>query len=261
MLFIAYLLALIVGIILALLGSGGSILTVPILVYILDLNPVSATAHSLFIVGMSSLFGAQRLFNSYNINYKITLYFAIPSLIGVFVSRKWILPNIPEFIHFFHFYTIQKDDFILVFLAFLMFLASFSILFSFKPIFNKKHTKNNFVLILIDGYIVGVITGLVGAGGGFLIIPALLYLTNFSIKEAVKASLLIISIKSIFGFTAELNNSINWSLLLFFTTFSIFGILIGSYFVKFINESILKKSFGIFILMMSLFILLKEIFI
>ena len=105
MVLIAYFLALIVGIILGLLGSGGSILTVPILVYFMDINPVSATAYSLFVVGASALVGAQRFFNKGEINYKISLYFAIPSLLGVFVSRKWIIPNLSESLHFFNFFS------------------------------------------------------------------------------------------------------------------------------------------------------------
>lgn len=261
MVFIAYFLALTVGIILSLLGSGGSILTVPILVYIMGINPLSATAYSLFVVGVSALVGAQRFFKNGEINYKISLYFAIPSLLGVFVSRKWILPNLSESLHFFHFFSIQKDTFILVFFAIVMLIAALSMLFSWKLNFrNNNDRENNFVLIVLDGIVVGLVTGFVGAGGGFLIIPALLLLTNISMKEAVGTSLLVITIKSILGFTAELNNVIDWNLLLTFTGFSILGILIGSCFSKLLNGRVLKKSFGIFVLFMSIVILAKEIF-
>ena len=150
MLFIACFLAIIVGVILALIGSGGSILTVPILVYIVDINPVSATAYSLFIVGVSSLVGAQRFFNSNYINYKIILNFAIPSLIGVFICRKWIIKFIPESIDFFHFFTIQKDALILVLFAILMLLASFSTLFSWKLKFNYKGSGFCYNLVFLD---------------------------------------------------------------------------------------------------------------
>ena len=261
MVFVAYFMALIVGIILGILGSGGSILTVPILVYIMGINPVSATAYSLFVVGVSALVGAQRFFKNGVINYKISLYFAIPSLLGVFVSRKWILPNLSESLHIFHFVLIQKDTFILVFFAIVMLIAALSMLFSLKLNFrNNNIRENNFVLIALDGIVVGLVTGFVGAGGGFLIIPALLLLTNISMKEAVGTSLLIIAIKSILGFTAELNNAIDWNLLLTFTAFSIVGILIGYYFSKLLNGRVLKKSFGIFVLFMSIVILAKEMF-
>ena len=261
MFFIAYFLALIVGIILGFLGSGGSILTVPILVYVMGINPVTATAYSLFVVGVSALVGAQRFLKNGEINYKISLYFAIPSLLGVFVSRKWILPNLSESLQLFHFFSIQKDTFILVFFAIVMLIAALSMLFSLKLNFrNNNMRKNNFVLIALDGIVVGLVTGFVGAGGGFLIIPALLLLTNISMKEAVGTSLLIIAIKSILGFTAELNNAIDWNLLLTFTAFSIVGILIGSYFSNLLNGRVLKKSFGIFVLFMSIVILTKEMF-
>ena len=261
MFFLAYFLALIVGIILAMLGSGGSILTVPILVYIMGIKPVSATAYSLFIVGVSTLVGAQRFFKSSEINYKLTLYFAIPSLIGVFISRKWILPNLSESLNFFHLVTIQKDTFILIFFGIVMLIAALSMLFSWKLNFRSNNDrKNNFILIALDGIVVGLVTGFVGAGGGFLIIPALMLLTNISMKEATGTSLLIIAIKSILGFTAELNNPIDWNILLTFSAFSISGILFGFYFSKLLNESILKKSFGIFVLLMSIVILTKEMF-
>tara|TARA_B100001057_G_scaffold487957_1_gene571491 strand:+ start:143 stop:931 length:789 start_codon:yes stop_codon:yes gene_type:complete len=260
MIFIAYFLILIAGIILGLLGSGGSILTVPILVYMMGINSVSATAYSLFVVGVSALVGAHRFFKNGEINYNITLYFAIPSLLGVFVTRKWILPNLSESIHFFHLFSIQKDRFILVFFAIVMLIAALSMLFSWKLNFRSDNDrKNNFILIALDGIVVGLVTGFVGAGGGFLIIPALLLLTNIRMKEAVGTSLLIIAIKSIFGFTAELNNVIDWNLLLTFTVFSIVGILIGSYFSMLLNGRVLKKSFGIFVLLISKVILAKEI--
>ena len=142
-----------------------------------------------------------------------------------------------------------------------MLIAALSMLYSWKLNFRKNNDREiNFVLIALDGIVVGLITGFVGAGGGFLIIPALLLLTNISMKEAVGTSLLIIAIKSILGFTAELNNTIDWNLLLIFTAFSIVGILIGSYFSKLLNGRILKKSFGIFVLFMSIVILAKEMF-
>ena len=261
MVLIAYLLALTVGIILGLLGSGGSILTVPILVYIIGINPFSATAYSLFIVGVSALVGAHRFFKNGEINYKITLYFAIPSLLGVFVARKWILPNLSESLHFYHLFSIQKDKFILVFFALVMLFAALSMLFSWKLNFRSDNEReNNFILIALDGIVIGLVSGFVGAGGGFLIIPALLVLTNISMKEAVGTSLLVIAIKSILGFTAELNNVIDWNLLLTFTAFSTIGIFIGSYFSMLLNGRVLKKSFGIFVLLISKVILAKEIF-
>lgn len=259
MFLIAYLLALITGIVLGLLGGGGSILTVPILVYILNINPVSATAYSLFIVGISSLVGAQRFMARNLINYKIGVFFAIPSILGVYVCRKWLVPALPEVINFFNCFTTNKDDFILVFFALIMLLSALSMLFSWN-IRREFMSENNYLMIGVDGAIVGVITGFVGAGGGFLIVPALLLLTTIDIKRAVGTSLLIIALKSFIGFSAEISNILDWSLLLTFTFFCVVGILIGIYVSKYIKASSLKKSFGIFVMIMALFIIFKEIF-
>lgn len=259
MLPLAYFLALIIGIVLGLLGGGGSILTVPILVYIMGINPVSATAYSLFIVGVSSLIGAQRFISKGDINFKIGLYFAIPSILGVYVCRKWVVPSLPESINCFNFFTLNKDTFILLFFALIMLLAALSMLFSWE-FSRKQKPDNNYMMIAIDGALVGLITGFVGAGGGFLIVPALLLLTTIDIKQAVGTSLLIIALKSLIGFIPEMNNSLDWSLLLTFTCCSVLGILIGTYVLKFIKGSSLKKSFGIFVLIMALSIILKEMF-
>lgn len=258
MIILGYVFALFVGIILGLLGGGGSILAVPVLVYIMGVSPVPATAYSLFIVGVSALVGTQQFFKNGNLNYKIGITFAIPSLLGVFFCRKWIMPNLPETINFFQFFAIGKDTLILVFFALVMILASLSMLFSWK--FLKSNRDNNLPIIAIDGIIIGVITGFVGAGGGFLIIPALLLFTDITMKEAVGTSLFIIAVKSLLGFTAELSNDVDWNLLLIFTSFSTSGIFIGSYLSNIINGDVLKKSFGIFVFIMAMFIFFKELF-
>jgi uncharacterized membrane protein YfcA len=140
-----------------------------------------------------------------------------------------------------------------------MLLASLSMIFSWKP--KASQASNNYIMIILDGFIVGIITGLVGAGGGFLIVPALLLLTNINMKEAVGTSLMIISIKSLFGFLGELSNPIDWNLMLLFTFLSIIGIYIGIFVSKHLNIKVLKKSFGIFVLLMAIVILIKEIIV
>jgi uncharacterized protein len=256
---LAYLLALLAGIILGVLGGGGSILTVPIFVYVMGVNPITATAYSLFIVGVSALVGAQRFISRGDIDFKIGLLFALPSVLGVFVCRKWILPSLPEVINIFNLLSINKDTFILLSFDLIMFLASLSMLFSWK-INANSNKDNNYLMVVVDGAIVGLVTGFVGAGGGFLIVPALLLMTTIDIKKAVGTSLLIIALKSLVGFLPEINNSIDWNLLIVFTSFSVLGILIGTYISKFIKGSNLKKSFGIFVLLMALFIVIKEMF-
>ena len=163
MILLGYLMALIVGVFLGLFGGGGSILTVPILVYIMGVNPISATAYSLFVVGVAALFGTQRYISKKQINIKIGLLFAIPSFVGVFASRKWILTALPDVIHFSELFALTKDTFILILFAVIMLLASLSMIFSWKP--KASQASNNYIMIILDGFIVGIITGLVGAGG------------------------------------------------------------------------------------------------
>jgi uncharacterized membrane protein YfcA len=256
MILLGYFLALIAGVFLGLFGGGGSILIVPILVYLMGINPISATAYSLFIVGIASLFGSQQYIYKNQINIKIGLIFALPSFIGVFTSRKWVLPNIPEILHISDILSISKETFILVFFALVMLLASLSMIFSWKP--KSLSASNNYLWIIIDGFIVGIITGLVGAGGGFLIVPALLLFTNINIKDAVGTSLLIITIKSLLGFIGEFSNPIEWDLMLLFSVLSIIGVYLGVYISKHINSPTLKKTFGIFVLLMAIVILIKE---
>ena len=172
------LLAILIGLILGFIGGGGSILAVPILVYVLGVKPVEATAYSLFIVGIASLFGAHKHYKLGNIDFKIGMMFAIPSFIGVFASRRWVLPNIQNELFVFGDYVITKDLYLMVFS--LIMLASFSIL---RERFISKQTKDNHqIKIIIDGLFVGLITGMVGAGG-FLIVPALVLLSRLNEKS------------------------------------------------------------------------------
>lgn len=262
MFYVAFLLALVVGVVLGIIGSGGSILTVPILVYFLDLNATSATSYSLFIVGLSAIVGVHRFYNSHLINYRLTFFFGFPSIIGVLISRKLIIPNLPLTIDFFQFFSFTKDELILVFFGIVMLVGAISMLLSIKP--NIEHNimrKNIPILIIVDGIIIGIITGFVGAGGGFLIVPALILLTNIRVKEAIGTSLAIISIKSILGFISEINNVVDWNFLLIFTSFSIVGVILGTRFSILINSNVLKKSFGIFVLFVAIAIIIKEILI
>ena len=256
MIVVPYFLAIIIGLVLALSGAGGTILTVPILVYLMDISPVKATSYSLFVVGVTSLIGSYKFFKRREINLKVGFIFSIPSLLGVVISRKFIVHNMPEYINLFNLISIDKNSFIIIIFAILMLIASLSMFHSWNVKYKKR--DNNFLFILFDGLIIGVITGFIGAGGGFLIIPTLLYFSNIRVKEAIGTSLMIITIKSLFGFMSELNQSIDWGVLLLFTFLSVIGIIIGAYFVNFIRAVYLKKSFGIFVLIMAILILIQE---
>jgi len=252
--------ALLIGIVLGLTGGGGSILTVPIMVYVLSVNPITSTAYSLFMVGSTALVGTIRNAQKGMIEYKTAIVFAIPAFIAVFLTRKFIIPSIPDVLFKFNNFVFTKDLVIMVFFAILMLFASISMIKGRKEVEIKKDTAFNYPLIIIEGFVVGILTGLVGAGGGFLIIPALVLFANLPMKRAVATSLLIIAVKSLIGFLGDIGNIvIDWPFLLSFTSLSVVGIIVGIWLNNFIDGKKLKKAFGYFILLMSIFIIIKEL--
>lgn len=257
-----YIGALLIGVVLGLVGGGGSILSVPILVYLLGINPVLATAYSLFIVGATSAVGTIRNISNKMVDYKTAIVFAIPAFIAVYVARKYLVPAIPTTLFQFNDVIVSKDIGIMVFFAIIMLLASISMIRTkkVKEEENAEKIKFNYPLIVAEGFGVGLLTGIVGAGGGFLIIPALVLLAKLPMKKAVATSLLIIALKSLIGFLGDVQNlEIDWAFLLSFTSLSIVGIFVGIYLNKFIDGKKLKKAFGWFVLLMAIYILWKEL--
>ncbi|MDO5970001.1 sulfite exporter TauE/SafE family protein [Flavivirga aquimarina] len=255
---LGYLGALIVGLVLGLVGGGGSILTVPLLVYLLGYNPVIATAYSLFVVGTSSMVGTYQKYKKGLVDFKTGLAFSFPSFIAVYLSRRYLVPNIPDLLFSFNDYTLTKEMGIMIFFAIIMLLASFSMI--------KKEKNNGTVLksqayykTFIQGLIIGTITGVIGAGGGFLYVPALVVWANIPMKKAVGTSLIIVTINSLIGFIGDVQTlEIEWVFLLSFTLISIIGIILGVSMSKFISGKKLKKSFGVFILIMAIYIIYRE---
>jgi hypothetical protein len=331
---LGFLSAIIIGFTLGLIGGGGSILTVPVLVYMFQIEPVMATAYSLFVVGISSSVGALNYMKKGLMNYKTAIVFAVPSFIAVFLTRKFLVPAIPDqlfalgkldittdllFIliligvmlsvsllslnktfrgskaHVRAFllvtpaaimvfivrqfiiplipenlivlgdFTLTKSIGIMVFFALIMFFSAFSMIRGRKEAGEGTEPKGiiyNYPMIVIEGAIVGTITGLVGAGGGFLIIPALVLLAGLPMKMAIGTSLLIISVKSLLGFLGDIGNQeITWTFLLAFTGLAVIGIFAGTYTSKFIDGNKLKKGFGWFVLIMAIYIMINELFI
>lgn len=253
--------ALLIGVVLGLIGGGGSILTVPILVYFLSVNPVTATAYSLFVVGTSSLIGAIRNIQKGLVDFKTAFVFAVPAFIAVYIARKYLVPAIPEEVFTVGDFVVTKDIAIMLFFALVMLVASISMIRD-KREDNDENTEvsYNYPLIVLEGLLVGLITGIVGAGGGFLIIPALVLLAKLPMKKAVATSLLIIAIKSLIGFIGDVENlEIDWPFLLSFTALSVVGIFIGIYLSNFIEGKKLKKGFGWFVLIMGIYIIYKEL--
>jgi len=258
---IGYISSILIGISLGLIGSGGSILTVPVLVYLFTVDAVAATAYSLFIVGFTAAIGSIGYFRKKLVNIKTAVVFGAPSIVAVFLTRAYIVPAIPQEVITVGTFTITKSILMMMLFAVLMVVASFSMIKKDKkkPIEDAGPQKFNYPVILLEGAVVGVVTGLVGAGGGFLIIPALVLLSKLPMKEAVGTSLVIIAAKSLIGFFGESSDTvIDWALLAMVSAFATVGIFIGIFLSKKIDGAKLKPAFGWFVLVMGIYILLKE---
>lgn len=258
---IEYFCAFLIGVLLGLTGGGGSILTVPVLVYLIHLDAITASAYSLFIVGMTSSLGTFINLKKGNIVLKTGLLFALPSLISVYITRKFIVHAIPEVLYENSTFIITKNVFLMVLFAIVMLFAAFSMLKTPKII--KKDTiekEQNLFLIIIQIFCVGILIGLIGAGGGFLIITALFHFAKLPIKKAIGTSLFIIAINSLIGFSGDVQNiNVDWNFLFRFAAVAMFGIFLGIYLNRFFNEKILKNIFGWFIIIMAAFILTREL--
>lgn len=257
-----YIASLFIGISLGLIGGGGSILTVPVLVYLFGINPLLATSYSLFIVGSTSLVGAINNYRKGLVNIKTALYFGAASILTVFITRKFIVPAIPENLGTYAGFTLTSGLLTMILFAVLMLLASSSMIredHSTEPE-RDPAMDTPFFKLLGYGVLIGLITGLLGAGGGFLLIPALVLLVKIPMKKAIGTSLLIIALNSLIGFTGDLGHfSINWKFLITITFIAVGGIVIGGLLSKKIPSGKLKKGFGWFVLIMGVYIIIKEI--
>lgn len=260
---VGYIAAILIGVSLGLIGGGGSILTVPVLVYLFAVEPVLATAYSLFIVGATALVGGIQSAIKKKVSHKTALVFAIPAFIAVFLTRRYVMPAIPEDLFEIGSFTLSRDMSIMLFFSLIMIAAAISMIRHKKkeePCDDCEPTFN-YPMIIIEGIVVGFLTGIVGAGGGFLIIPALVLFAKLPMKMAVGTSLLIIAAKSLIGFLGDIgsNLAIDWPFLLTITAIAIGGIFLGSYLTKFINGAKLKAGFGWFVLVMAAYIIVNEL--
>ncbi len=256
-----YLGAALMGLSLGLIGGGGSILTVPILVFLFGIPVETATAYSLFTVGLTSLFGSLSHIRLGNIHWRTALVFGLPAIVGVFATRRFVMPAIPHILFTVGEFTFTKDIFLLFVFAILMVLAAGSMIRQRQPRPTDQVVKFQYALILVEGLVVGCVTGLVGAGGGFLIIPALVILANLPMKQAVGTSLVIIAAKSMIGFLGDVHAElvVDWPFLLIFSAIAILGIVAGSLLSTRVEEEKLKPAFGWFVLAMGMYILGREL--
>ena len=252
--------AFVTGIIIGLFGGGGSILAVPIFVYLFQLNPILATSYSMFVVGFSAAIGTLINIRKKIIEYKTAFIFTLPALASVFITRRFIIPNLPDNVATIGSFVITKEMALMLFFSLIIILSSVFMMKKPTTVDSKSDSKRKDLFLLIIGLGVGLITGLVGAGGGFIIVPALVLFAKLSIKQAVATSLIIITFNSLIGFSADLPLlQIEWRFLSLFTALSILGIFVGSYFSNFVQESTLKINFARFMIVMAVVIIFKEL--
>ena len=253
--------AFIIGTTLGLIGGGGSILTIPVLVYLFHIPPTIATGYSLFMVGISSLVGSYNSFRKGNIDLKAVLYFGITSIITVVLIRRLLIPNIPEHLLNLGSFELSRSFLTMFLLAIVMILASFNMIFKPIPAQAPQTQETHYGKALLRGIEIGILTGLLGAGGGFLIIPVLIFSFHLSMKKAIGTSLLIIALNALFGFASDFSQyDIHWQLLLPLTTIATAGTFVGSLLGLKIPGEKLKKGFGVFILLAGGYIIVHEIF-
>ncbi len=262
---LGYFLFIVIGIVLGLIGGGGSVLGVPVLVYILGYDAVKSTGYSLFIVGVASLVGSFAYMRKGLIDKKATLTFAIPSVLVIFWVRNYFIPGLPQQFTLLN-YVLSKDALIMLVFSLLLAAVSYSMIKVKQPpeeVEEKKAGSETSLLLLIaSGLLIGFLSGFVGAGGGFLIIPALVFFVKLPMKLAIGTSLSIIAINSLIGFTGNLGTlEINWTFLLVISALSIAGIFIGTYLSNFVSTKKLKPAFGWFTMIVGVLVIVKEIFL
>jgi len=260
---LGYIAAALIGVSLGLIGGGGSILTVPVLVYLFGIAPPLATSYSLFVVGATSLAGALKSYRNGLVNSKVVLWFGTASVVTVFIVRRYLVPLIPgQLLHIYHF-TVTSSMAVMLLFGALMIMASFPMIRvkAEEPgTCNQAHRKYTFLLLY--GIAMGLVTGLLGAGGGFLLIPALVFMLRLPMKTAIGTSLAIIAVNALTGFMGDIGHfAINWTLLTAITLLAIGGIITGNKISKKVKSNTLKHAFGWFVLCMGIYVILSEIFL
>lgn len=258
---IGYIAAILIGVSLGLIGGGGSILTVPVLVYLFGIEASTAIPYSLFVVGITSIAGALSYFKKDLVDLRTAIIFGMQSIVMVYLTRSYILPIIPEVIWDAATWELTKNMLLMLLFAIVMLMASYSMIR--KRGNSDSHEEQQpigYVTVMLQGAMVGMLTGLIGAGGGFLIIPALVNLLRLPMKKAIGTSLVIIAVNSLSGFVFSLSyTAIRWPFILSVAAIAMVGIFVGSYLSTFIDGKKLKPAFGYFVLVMGIIILVKEL--
>ncbi len=252
-----YFLSLLIGLSLGLVGGGGSILAIPVLVFFFDINPVLATTYSLFIVGLSAISGSIHHYRMHNIDYKIAVLFGVPSVIVLFIMRKWVLALIPPILFYFGEEAITKPLFIMIIFSIVMLVAGWSMIRSKR--YAGDIDRQSYTRLILLGCVTGAITGFIGVGGGFIIVPSLVLFAGLPLKNAIGTSLCIITVNCLVGILGNLQAaaSLDYFFLSVFSALAIIGILIGSWMLRFIPDRQLKPALGWIILGMSIIVFIR----
>jgi len=263
---IGFVCAMLVGISLGVLGSGGSILTVPIMVFLFNINPVAATGYSLFVVGITSAIGCATYIRKKLVDIRTALIFAVPSIISVFITRHFLMTSVPDIILKTDSYVLTKDLFIMILFAILMMIIAYNMIHTanYKEADQSEVKKINYLWLVSIGFVSGILTGALGVGGGFIIIPALVLFAKIPIKMSVGTSLLIIAFNSLSGFIQEVitkHENLDFKFLFIFSLISILGIFIGFRLTMNLYPSQMKRTFGWFVLVMGICVFIKEVFL
>lgn len=251
-----------IGIALGMTGGGGSIVTVPVLVYLFRIEPLLATGYSLFIVGTTSLAGGIKSAIDRTVHFRKAIIFSVPATIVIYVTRHYLLPHIPDSIFTVGSFLITRDMIIMTLFAVTMFIVALRMIRQNSKMSSAVAQKDGrHGKTIVIGTIVGFLSGIIGAGGGFLIVPALIDFEKLPVKQAVATSLVIIAINSLVGFLGDINviGPFDIRLVLTISALSVGGVLVGSYISKFIAGESLKAGFGWFTFVMALFIIYKEL--
>ncbi|MDZ4716499.1 MAG: sulfite exporter TauE/SafE family protein [Cytophagales bacterium] len=256
--YLGYAASVFIGLVLGILGGGGSILSIPILVYLFAIEPVRATAYSLFVVGITSVAGSVPKYREGLVSIRTGFLFGIPSVLTIFSTRKWIVPAIPDVV-------LQAGDFIVTKRLLLLGLFAVLMVLAAIPMIRSKQGQQEqsgqvrIGMVILQGSFIGFLTGLVGAGGGFLIIPALVFFTGLSFKKAAGTSLFIIAMNSMMGFLGDvLNYPMDWVFLIKISALAVFGIFVGTRISTHLDGLLLRKVFGWLVLLMGIYILVRE---
>jgi uncharacterized membrane protein YfcA len=261
---LGYAASLVMGLALGLTGGGGSILTVPILVYLFGIGALQATTYSLVLVGLVALWGAWGAYRSGELHLNRALAFGIPGALGVVASRRLLLPLLPNELSIFGLVLTQNSILLMAF-SLLMLLASASMIraslsTNIDVVAANTNGSVSYIALFFGGLAVGLLAGFVGAGGGFLIVPALVSIGKLDMRQAVGTSLFVIALQSLLGVLGDFKALAQMDFILFsiVAVLAVMGMSLGTLFRKRISQSKLKLGFGFFVLVMGGLILFQE---